>query len=382
MFLGEMDSNPRSPSAARPLAPRPATECGATFAARPPGSGGRESLKRRGDVKGLTLVSERLRDTSASSSSLRLVEARVPILIDLSAWCDGVMSLRVLQRALRRMSDLEISVNKIFKEASVSGSTGRLVWRNIPGLAIVFAMLVAFLVSALIKPDETALAAGTANDGPGVAASWTTGNKLAVGTSAETTSKVWFTAANGITSEVFYPRLDVPNVQDMQYTVTDGSTFVDLERDATKHEISTPDEKALEYTVTNSDKRAAPKYRITNTYITDPIRNALLIRTRFQSLDGNSYRIYLLENPSMAGGGANDNAWWDGANSALMSSGTETLFGSSMTVVSALRVASPNDFVAHENGYSGAVSDCLVELRDKEVLKNQFDNVANNGNVV
>ena len=101
-----------------------------------------------------------------------------------------------------------------------------------------------------------------------------------------------------------------------------------------------------------------------------------------QSLDGNSYRLYLLENPSMAGGGANDNAWWDGTNLALMSSGTETLFGSSTTVVSALKVTSPNDFVAHENGYAVAASDCLVELREDKVLRNQFDNVASNGNVV
>ena len=45
---------------------------------------------------------------------------------------------------------------------------------------------------------------------------------------------------HGITTEVFYPRLDIPNMQDMQYIVTDGSTFVDLERDATRHEISMP----------------------------------------------------------------------------------------------------------------------------------------------
>jgi glucoamylase len=247
---------------------------------------------------------------------------------------------------------------------------------------MLLATLVALVALALVQPHEMALAAGTASDGPGGAASWTTGNKLAVGTSAEKTSKVWFTTASGITSEVFYPRLDIPNMQDMQYIVTDGSTFVDLERDATKHEISMPDERALEYTVINTDKRATPKYRITNTYITDPSRNTLLIRTRFQSLDGNSYRLYLLENPSMAGGGANDNAWWDGTNSALMSSGTETLFGSSTTVVSVLKVASPNDFVAHENGYAGAASDCYVNLREEKVLNNQFDKIASNGNVV
>ena len=267
-------------------------------------------------------------------------------------------------------------------EGGVSDRTGRLVPYNTAGLRIVFAALVALVASVLIGLHETALAAGTASDGPGATASWTTGNKLAVGTAAEKTSKVWFTVANGITSEVFYPRLDIPNMQDMQYIITDGSTFVDLERDATNHDVSMPDEKALEYTITNTDKRATPKYRISNTYITDPSRDSLLIRTRFQSLDGNNYQLYLLENPSMAGGGANDNAWWNGTNLALMSSGTETLFGSSTTIVSALKVASPNDFVAHENGYSGVASDCLVELRQNKVLNNQFDNIASTGNVV
>ena len=121
---------------------------------------------------------------------------------------------------------------------------------------------------------------------------------------------------------------------------------------------------------------------ITNTYITDRDRNTLLIRTRFQSLDGGTYRLYLLENPSMAGGGGNDNAWWDGTNSALMSSGAETLFGSSTTVFSALKVASPNGFVAHDNGYAGKASDCYVDLKADKVLNNQFDNIAGKGNVV
>jgi len=197
--------------------------------------------------------------------------------------------------------------------------------------------------------------------------------------------KVWFgkePALKGITTEVFYPRLDVPNMQDMQFIITDGSTFVDLERDATNHVVSMPDEKALEYTVTNTDKRATPKYRITNTYITDPSRSTLLIQTRFQSLDGGTYRLYLLENPSMAGGGANDNAWWDSTNSALMSSGTETLFAAPMTVVAALKVAAPNAFVAHDIGYAHQASDCYVDLAADNSLDNQFDNVAGNGNVV
>lgn len=232
--------------------------------------------------------------------------------------------------------------------------------------------------AVVLTMASAARASGTASDGPGNAASWATGNKVALGTSATTTSKVWFTAAKGITSEVFYPRADVPNMQDMQYVVTDGSTFVDLERDATNHVVSMPDEKSLEYTITNTAKSG--KYKITNTYVTDPAQSTLLIQTRFQSLDGGTYRLYLLENPSMAGGGGNDNAWWDGTNSALMTSDTETLFGSPLTVDSALKVSS--GFIAHDNGFAGRPSDCYVDLSADKVLNNQFDNVSGTGNVV
>ena len=129
------------------------------------------------------------------------------------------------------------------------------------GLSVALGLALIFATPALVQAQTPDAQSAAANDGPGGAASWTTGNKLAVGTSAGLNSKVWFTVAKGITSEVFYPRLDVPNMEDMQYVVTDGSTFVDLERDATSHAISMPTEKALEYTVMNTDKRPSPKYR-------------------------------------------------------------------------------------------------------------------------
>jgi glucoamylase len=246
------------------------------------------------------------------------------------------------------------------------------------GLALVIAVVLAAPSLVQSQPADTPAAA---DDGPGGQAAWTTGNKLGVGTSAGTDSKVWFTVAKGITSEVFYPRLDVPNMQDMQYVITDGSTFVDLERDATSHAVSMPAENALEYTITNTDTRPSPKYRITNTYITDNNRDTLLIRTRFESLDGGVYQLYLLSNPSMAGGGANNFAWWDGTNSALMASATRTLFGAPTTIVSALKVGSPNGFVANDNGFAARASDCNVELHKNKAIVSRFDS-ASNGNVV
>ena len=94
--------------------------------------------------------------------------------------------------------------------------------REIASLVSVLTVAVALVASAPVKSQTIGVAGGTASDGPGVAASWTTGNKLGVGTAVGEASKVWFTVANGITSEVFYPRLDIPNMQDMQYIVTDG----------------------------------------------------------------------------------------------------------------------------------------------------------------
>jgi glucoamylase len=138
---------------------------------------------------------------------------------------------------------------------------------------VALSVVLAFASPALTQSKLSDAAVLVASDGPGRGASWTTGNKLAVGTSASTDSKVWFTVAKGVTSEVFYPRLDVPHLQDMQYVITDGLTFVDLERDATNHAILMPSEKAREYSVTNTDSRPSPKYRITSTYIADPSRN-------------------------------------------------------------------------------------------------------------
>jgi glucoamylase len=254
--------------------------------------------------------------------------------------------------------------------------------RNIAGITILFATLVALVTSAPVSSQTTATIATDCCGGPWT---WTSGNKVAVGTSADITpagktptSQVLFTVANGVTTEVFYPRLDIPNMQDMQYIVTDGSTFVDLERDATNHVVTMPDEKALEYTITNT--ATSGKYQITNTYITDPARNTLMIQTRFQSLVGGPYQLYVLENASMVRGGDDDNASWDGTNGALISNDTRSLYGQSFTIFSALK--SSTGFIKHDDGYVGGTSDCLQDLDAHKVLSNQFDGVNGAGNVV
>ena len=65
---------------------------------------------------------------------------------------------------------------------------------------------VAAVAAAVLGGTPWAYAAGEAPGAPGGGSSWTTGDKIAVGTAASTASTVWFTAAAGVTTEVFYPR--------------------------------------------------------------------------------------------------------------------------------------------------------------------------------
>jgi glucoamylase len=235
-------------------------------------------------------------------------------------------------------------------------------------------VLIIVIAGALVGAGggRLAFAAGDAPGAPGGGSSWTTGDKTALGTATSSTSTLWFTVANGVTTEVFYPRADIPETQDMQYVVTDGSTFVDLERDATTHAVSMPDETALEYTITNTARNG--RYRLTNTYVTDPARSTLLIRTRFQSLDGGAYGLYVLENPSLAGGAMGDTGGWDG--SALVASDSQA----PGPVAAALRVST--GFTAHSVGYSGTASDGYQDIAAHRTLANRYETANTPGNIV
>jgi glucoamylase len=90
------------------------------------------------------------------------------------------------------------------------------------------------VVAALTASPAPALAAVTAPDGPGLLSHFDLARKDCVGTAAGRASKVWFTVANGVLSDVYSPTVDNTNVETMQFVVTDGATFTDLQtRDMT-----------------------------------------------------------------------------------------------------------------------------------------------------
>jgi glucoamylase len=135
-------------------------------------------------------------------------------------------------------------------------------------------------------------------------AHWATAAKNGFGTSNTLASKVWFTLAEGVMTEVFYPTLDMPNVQTLQFQVV-TSTKIENEVDDTVHRLELPNPGSLTFRQINRAKSGA--YTITKTYITDPRRSTVLIDVDFDSQT--DARLYVLYDPSLNNSGWHDRGW-------------------------------------------------------------------------
>ena len=91
------------------------------------------------------------------------------------------------------------------------------------------------------------------------------------------TSKVWFTVANGVLSDVYYPTIDNTNNETLQFVVTDGSH---LHRPADpRHDlpVSALDDSGMSCRVTTTAKNG--RYTLVTDYFTDPQRDSVVMRT-------------------------------------------------------------------------------------------------------
>ena len=134
-------------------------------------------------------------------------------------------------------------------------------------------------------------------------AHWATAAKNGFGTSASVTSKVWFTLANGVMTEVFYPTVDLPNVQSLQVYVDTGDR-IESEIESTHHRLEVPNPAALTFRQINTAKSGA--YTITKTYVTDPRRNTVLIDVDVSIKSGSTAHVYVQYDPSI-----NNSGWHD-----------------------------------------------------------------------
>src|SRR4029077_16339859 len=124
------------------------------------------------------------------------------------------------------------------------------------------------LIAAALPGAAAAAPTAPAADGPGALSHFDLARKDCLGTSRPAASKGWYTVADGVLSDVYYPTVDNTNVETLQYIVTDGSTFTDLQtRDMTYAVEALPESGGMACSVTTTAKSG--KYKIETQYVTD-----------------------------------------------------------------------------------------------------------------
>ncbi len=225
-----------------------------------------------------------------------------------------------------------------------------------------------FLLTCLALPPG-ALFAQTTNQqapgAPGLDAHWPTAAKNGFGTANTTNSRIWFTLASGVLTEVFYPTLDMPNVQQFQFIVV-SENGVETESEHMDHRLEVLNPRALSFRQVNTSRNG--DYTISKNYTVDPARATLLIKVTFSSRNSSSCRLYLYYDPSLNNSGRHDTAWSD----------HRALFAVDGDKASAL-VASTGLEEA-TNGFLG-VNDGLTQLKQTGEIVNHYAR-AMAGNVV
>lgn len=142
---------------------------------------------------------------------------------------------------------------------------------------------------------------------PGAPATWTYAKKQGFGTALERGSPTWFTIAQGILTEVFYPRTDTPQLRDLEFLFADeDGLFLEEKRDLDhKIERLSP---ATAYRIVSSDRNQ--RFTLTKEIIASPVRPCVLMQVELKGqkelLD--RLKLFVLCGPHLQDAGAGNNA--------------------------------------------------------------------------
>ncbi len=259
-------------------------------------------------------------------------------------------------------------------------------------LVLLAAVLAISGLGALPAQAGTAAAAPTSAPGaPGGLSHFDLARKDCLGTARNTNSKIWYTVANGVLSDVYAPTIDTTNVETMQFLVSDGRTFTDLQTRDMTYTVSA-DPTGMTCTVTSTAKSG--QYRLTTTYLTDAKRNSVVVHTKYTPLAkaAKGFRLYVRLDATVGGngGGGTGNG---GADSAVVDRSTGSAVPVSFDTVtttnaanrdyavpSYLALRADRPFGAVSSGFVGTASDGLSQLDGAHALSPQYDS-ATGGNV-
>ena len=237
-----------------------------------------------------------------------------------------------------------------------------------------FVAAVAIAAAVLAAGAPGALTASAAPDGPGSLSHFDLARKDCLGTARNTTSKVWYTVADGVLSDVYYPTADTTNVETLQYVVTDGSTFTDLQtRDTTYDGPGARPRRDGVPCDEHGEERPLP-HRHRLPHRPGPRHGADARALRAADRRGDDYRLYVRLDPTVngnGGGGAGNGGADTGTRRHLdRPPGRSSPPTPSRTTNAVNRDYAQPVFAALDshrlsqatNGFAGAASDPLTQL--------------------
>ncbi|MGE5322705.1 MAG: glycoside hydrolase family 15 protein [Actinomycetota bacterium] len=212
---------------------------------------------------------------------------------------------------------------------------------------------------------------GNAPGHPGISPTWSSSSKDGVGCAYATSSRVWFTLARGIVTEIYYPTIDRPQVRDAQFLITDGATFFHEEKRDLDGQVERIEAESLGYHVISDDPKG--RYRLVKEVISDPHSACVLVHARLIPSDGwaGKLRLFFLLAPHLEVGG------WNNSAMKMELSGRTILVASKDSTYLALDATS--GFTRSSCGFVG-YSDGWQDLNDNYELDWEYDR-AENGNV-
>ncbi len=206
---------------------------------------------------------------------------------------------------------------------------------------------------------------------PGIPPTWSISTKDGIGTAYAVSSRVWFTLAKGILTEIYFPTIDRPQIRDAQFLITDGATFFHEERRDLDGKLERLDDHALGYRITSVDPQG--RYTLVKEVIADPHSACVLVGCKFIAAPEwkDKLRIYFLLAPHLEVGG------WNNSASKFPVAGRNVLLAWKDRVYMA--IDSDRGFARTSCGFVGA-SDGWQDLHDNFKMDWEFDR-AENGNI-
>lgn len=232
-------------------------------------------------------------------------------------------------------------------------------------LAVIAALVAAFVVAV----PTAASAAGSAPGAPGSTATWDEPQVSGFANSLDAASKVWYTIGDGELENAFYPETDMPATAGLQYAVTDGASFTELETTGTTHKTTLVSTSSLVWqqvdTADNGD------FTITKTYVADPNRSVIDVQTTFDNTSSAALKLYVDYHPQLNNDGMGNTGGTDATSGDL-----ESVNG---TVASAL--AASTGFTQTTSGYVGSASDGESMLTGSHSLTSTYSGATTAGHI-